>query len=137
MKPGSRLLNVLVVLKLGALAVLIVGGLLLAHAPRPRRPGSHRARRAATPSSPSAAALVPILFAYGGWQSVNLLAEETREPRRTLPRALVAGTVIVITVYLLANVVYLAALARDGLAATPTPAADAVRSASSARGRTA
>ncbi|HEY1434501.1 MAG TPA: amino acid permease, partial [Thermoanaerobaculia bacterium] len=73
------------------------------------------------------AALVPILFSYGGWQSVNTLAEEIREPRRTLPRALFAGTLIVLTVYLLVNVVYLATLGRDGLAATVTPAADAVR----------
>ena len=50
-----------------------------------------------------------------------------REPRRTLPRALVAGTLIVILVYLLANTVYLSALTREGLAATTTPAADAVR----------
>jgi APA family basic amino acid/polyamine antiporter len=71
-------------------------------------------------------ALVPILFAYGGWQSVNLLAEETSDPRRTLPRALMAGTAIVIAVYLLANVVYLAVLSRPGLAATATPAASAV-----------
>ena len=125
-KPGSRLLNVLVILKLGALAVLIGGGLLL----RPAAP----APPAASPPSPAAGvslltfgtALVPILFAYGGWQSVNLLAEETNEPRRTLPRALMAGTAIVIAVYLLANVVYLSVLSRPGLAATATPAAAAV-----------
>jgi APA family basic amino acid/polyamine antiporter len=128
-KPGSRLLNVLVILKLGALAVLIGGGLLLHPAPAaPPVPAS-------PPPSPGAAsisvltfgtALVPILFAYGGWQSVNLLAEETNEPRRTLPRALLAGTAIVIAVYLLANVVYLTVLSRPGLAATATPAAAAV-----------
>jgi APA family basic amino acid/polyamine antiporter len=125
-KPGSRLLNVLVILKLGALAVLIGGGLLL----RPAAP----APPVASPPSPAAGvslltfgtALVPILFAYGGWQSVNLLAEETNEPRRTLPRALMAGTAIVIAVYLLANVVYLSVLSRPGLAATATPAAAAV-----------
>ena len=125
-KPGSRLLNVLVILKLGALAVLIGGGLLL----RPAVP----ATPVASPPSPAAGvslltfgtALVPILFAYGGWQSVNLLAEETNEPRRTLPRALMAGTAIVIAVYLLVNVVYLSVLSRPGLAATATPAAAAV-----------
>jgi len=125
-KPGSRLLNVLVILKLGALAVLIGGGLLLS----PAAP----APAVASPPPPAAGvslltfgtALVPILFAYGGWQSVNLLAEETNEPRRTLPRALMAGTAIVIAVYLLANVVYLSVLSRPGLAATATPAAAAV-----------
>ena len=125
-KPGSRLLNVLVLAKIAALAALILGGFLLA-------------RRAQTPtvagppfpggSGPIAfgAALIPILFTYGGWQSANLVAEEMREPGRTLPRALVAGTVVVILVYLSVNVVYLAALTREGLAATTTPAAEAVR----------
>ena len=70
---------------------------------------------------------MPILFSYGGWQNANVLAEEIREPRRTLPRALVAGTLIVIAVYVLVNVVYLATLGRDGLAATATPAANAVQ----------
>lgn len=123
-KPGSRLLNVLVLLKVAALAVLIVGGLLV---PPPGRPVS-TAR--ALPSGGLAAfgtALVPILFSYGGWQSANLVAEETRDPRRTLPRALVAGTLLVILVYVAANVVYLRALGREGLSSTLTPAADAVR----------
>jgi basic amino acid/polyamine antiporter, APA family len=124
-KPGSRLLNLLVLLKLGALAALIIGGLLLS----PATPASSPRPPAAAPGVLVAfgAALVPILFAYGGWQSVNILAEETREPRRTLPLALMAGTTIVIVVYLLANVVYLQALGHDGLAATMTPASDAVR----------
>jgi APA family basic amino acid/polyamine antiporter len=125
-KPGSRLLNVLVILKIAALAALIGGGIFLPHHTPPPPP-------AAAPPPPSAGiaafggALVPILFAYGGWQSVNLIAEETRDPRRTLPRALVAGTIIVVFIYLAANVVYLRMLTRPGLAATPTPAADAAR----------
>jgi basic amino acid/polyamine antiporter, APA family len=124
-KPGSRLLNVLVILKLLALAVLIGGGLLLPRSAPPHETGA----QAIPPVSALAfgSALVPILFAYGGWQSVNLLAEETSDPRRTLPRALMAGTAIVIAVYLLANVVFLTVLSRGGLAATATPAADAVR----------
>ena len=123
-KPGSRLLNVLVILKLAALAILIGGGLLLS------RPA------VAPPAAVSAggvglvafgAALVPIFFTYGGWQSVNLVSEETRDPKRTLPIALMAGIAIVIAVYLLANIVYLLVLSRPGLAATATPAAEAVR----------
>jgi APA family basic amino acid/polyamine antiporter len=124
-KPGSRLLNVLVILKFVSLAALIGGGLLL-----PPDRGPEVAPAYPSPSAGFAAfgaALVPILFAYGGWQSVNLVAEETREPRRTIPRALIVGMGIVITVYLLANVVYLRVLSHPGLAATATPAADALR----------
>ncbi|HEY6147419.1 MAG TPA: amino acid permease [Thermoanaerobaculia bacterium] len=124
-KPGSRVLNGLVILKIAALGVLIAGGLLV--------PPGEAATAAAKAPLPRAgllgfgAALVPILFSYGGWQSANVVAEETRDPRRTLPRALVAGTLIVILVYVAVNVVYLRALGRDGLASTLTPAADAVR----------
>jgi APA family basic amino acid/polyamine antiporter len=73
------------------------------------------------------AALVPILFSYGGWQNANAIAEEVRDARRTLPRALAAGTVLVVVVYVLVNLIYLMTLSRDGLAATATPAADTVR----------
>jgi APA family basic amino acid/polyamine antiporter len=126
-KPGSRLLNALVVLKVGALAALIVGGLFLARGlpAAPALPGP--AGRPPATLLAFGAALVPILFSYGGWQNANTLAEEIREPRRTLPRALLAGTFVVLAVYLLVNVVYLATLGRDGLAATATPAADAVQ----------
>ncbi len=124
-KPGSRLLNVLVVIKIAALAVLILGGLWLA------RSGAPAVAAAPAPRPPAtflafAAALVPILFSYGGWQNANTVAEEIRSPERTLPRALVAGTVLVVIVYVAVNVVYLTTLTRDGLAATATPAADAV-----------
>jgi len=124
-KPGSRLLNGLVVLKILALGLLIAGGLFL-----PAEDA--RAVSAVSPfpggSGPTAfgAALIPILFSYGGWQGANVIAEEIREPRRTLPLALLAGTAIVIVVYVLVNVVYLGALGRDGLASSTTPAADAV-----------
>jgi len=73
------------------------------------------------------AALVPILFTYGGWQSVNYIAEEIVEPRRNLPIALIAGTVAVVVIYLTINVVFLRAMGLTGLAATQTPAADAAR----------
>jgi APA family basic amino acid/polyamine antiporter len=126
-RPGSRLLNVLVVLKIASLAVLIVGGVWLARRLPPlAQPYGADSRPGATLLA-FGAALVPILFTYGGWQSANILAEEMREPRRTLPRALVAGTLIVLAVYLATNGVYLATLGRDGLAATATPAAEAVR----------
>jgi len=125
-KLGSRLLNLLVVLKVSALAVLIVGGLALASR-LPAPPAVPGVSRPAGSLLAFGAALVPILFTYGGWQSVNSMAEEIRDPRRSVPRALVAGTLIVLAVYLLANLVYLETLGRDGLAATPTPAAHAVR----------
>jgi APA family basic amino acid/polyamine antiporter len=82
------------------------------------------------PSGPAAgigAALVPILFTYGGWQQTNFIAEEIIEPERNLPRALVLGVVIVVTVYLLTNLAYLRVLGHAGLAASTAPAADTMQ----------
>ena len=123
-KPGSRVLNVFVVLKVAALAILIGAGALA-----PASPGWLTEVRAPggvgwTPIA-FGAALVPILFAYGGWQNANYIAEEIENPRRNLPLSLLAGTVCVVLIYVLVNVVYLRALGLEGLAATRTPASSA------------
>ena len=46
------------------------------------------------------AALVPVLFAFGGWQQTNFVAEELLQPERDMPRALVIGVIAVVVVYL-------------------------------------
>jgi APA family basic amino acid/polyamine antiporter len=124
-KPGSRVLNVFVVLKVAALALLIGAGIFAAgHA------GWWTETRAvvAGPSSTIiafGAAMVPILFTYGGWQNVNYIGEEIENPKRNLPIALLAGTIAVVVIYVTANIVYLRAMGLNGLAATAAPAADA------------
>jgi APA family basic amino acid/polyamine antiporter len=116
--------NILTVLKLAALATLIAAGVALG-APSPATDSP------ALPASAGfrafGAALVPVLFTYGGWQQTNFIAEEIVEPERTLPRALVLGVVIVAVVYLLANVAYLRVLGPGGLASSSAPAADTMR----------
>lgn len=127
-KPGAVTQNVLTLLKLGALALLIVAGLAAvlsaAGRPGPAAPpaGGERGIVASLGS-----ALVPILFTYGGWQQTNFLAEEMIEPEKNLPRALVLGVAVVVAVYLLANVAYLGVLGPAGLAASSAPAADTMR----------
>jgi APA family basic amino acid/polyamine antiporter len=118
-RPGAVLQNIFTLLKLLALALLVVAGLaagLPADAPVP----------AGAPSA-IGAALVPVLFTYGGWQQTNFIAEEMVEPERNLPRALLLGVGIVVLVYLLANLAYLRVLGPAGLAASTAPAADAMR----------
>ena len=126
-KPGSRVLNVLVVLKIAALAVLVGAGFLAAAYPG----WLHDTRAAAAvPASTTVAfgaALVPILFSYGGWQSANYVGEEIENPKRNLPLALIAGTIAVVLIYVTVNVVYLRALGLEGLARSEAPAADAAR----------
>src|SRR4029453_2784088 len=55
-------------------------------------------------------ALVPGMFAFGGWHMVTYAAEETRDPERTIPRALMLGTAVVVVIYLLLNAAYLLVL---------------------------
>ncbi len=121
-KPGSRVVNASVVLKMGALGVLIAFAWWAA----PAADWWSAGRADDTPSGALAfgAALIPILFTYGGWQKANTVAEELRDPQRDMPRALITGTLLVTAVYLLANTAYLRTLGLAGLAATETPAAD-------------
>jgi APA family basic amino acid/polyamine antiporter len=123
-KPGSRVLNVLVVLKIAALAMIIIAGALA-----PSSTGWWSEARASSASGSTllafGAALVPILFAYGGWQNANYIAEEIDNPRRNLPLSLLVGTLTVVLIYVTVNVVYLRALGLEGLAATTTPASKA------------
>jgi len=133
-KPGAITQNVFTLLKLAALAGLIGAGLLLR--------GHLAPETAATPQVPSnvvlavGAALVPVLFAYGGWQQSNFIAEEMIDAERNLPRALLIGVTVVVVVYLAANVTYLRTLGAPGLAASTAPAADAMRNVLGAGGAT-
>ena len=45
------------------------------------------------------AALIAVMFSYGGWQNANFVAEEIKNPKRNLPLSIVLGTAIVVTVY--------------------------------------
>lgn len=120
-RPGSRVLNVFVALKVLALLALIGAGLLLPDA----APAAHQGMPSGSLTVMAfGAALVPIMFSYGGWQNANYVAEEMREPVRQLPRALLIGTLIVVAVYVSVNGIYLKALGHGGLANTLTPAAD-------------
>jgi APA family basic amino acid/polyamine antiporter len=128
--PGALTQNVFTVLKLAALAALIVAGLLEPSA----EPLACLDCAALTPPVGTSAlvlsvgtALVPVLFAYGGWQQTNFVAEELIAPERNLPRAMILGVLAVVVVYLLANVTYLQALGVQGLADSRAPAADTMQ----------
>ena len=64
-------------------------------------------------------AMVGPLFAQSAWNNVTFTGSEVRDPGRTLPRALLIGCGIVVTLYLLANVAYLATLPFEGIQKAP------------------
>lgn len=127
---GGRTQSVLMVLKIVAIAALVVFGFIA-------RPA---AAAISVPRHDSltdfGAALVPVLFAYGGWQTANFIAAELREPRRDLPRALLLGVIGVVTLYTLVNVVCLRVLGAQTLALTATPASTIMHSAVGSLGST-
>jgi basic amino acid/polyamine antiporter, APA family len=131
--PGAWTQNLFTVLKLAAIGVLVLAGAFGTGAAAP--PAVAEATRAGSLAGALGMALVPVLFAYGGWQQTNYIAEEIRDAERNLPRALVLGVGIVVTVYLLTNLAYLRALGVEGLAASTAPAADTMSAMLGPRGR--
>ena len=71
-------------------------------------------------------AMLGVLWAYEGWQYVTFSAGETRDPQRTFPRAIVAGTSVLIGLYLLANLAYIAALGPERMQENDAVAAASV-----------
>lgn len=119
-KRAALLQNACMVIKLVAILALIVAGLVLS-------PGAAEgAAPAAAVAAPQGSllrgmvkALLPVFFSYGGWQMVCYIAPEVRDPERTLPRAIVAGVLGVVAVYLLANLAFLQVLGLEGIASDP------------------
>jgi APA family basic amino acid/polyamine antiporter len=133
-RAGAWMQNVFTVLKLAAIALLVITGLVLAHQHLGLAMVTERARPVS--SWAFAGALLPVLFSYGGFHYLNDLAGEVRNPQRTLPRALGMGMAGVVLCYLLANWAYLAGLGHAGLAASDAPAADLMRLLFGERGAT-
>jgi APA family basic amino acid/polyamine antiporter len=130
-RAGGTLQSVLMVLKIFAILALIGCGLFLI-VPQSATVASETTGLLDQPVSfdlltAIGAAMVPVLFAYGGWQTASFVAGEIREPRKNLPRALVIGVAGVIILYLGVNFVCVQVLGVSGLAATTTPASDVMR----------
>jgi len=135
-RPAAWTQNVFTVLKLAAIVALI-GAAFMAPA------GLHAAAVTGSRSEPVpgglvlalGAALVPVLFAFGGWQQTNFVAEEIVDPERNLPWALIIGVLAVVAAYLLVNLAYLRTMGIAGLAASTAPAAETMAAVAGDVGR--
>jgi APA family basic amino acid/polyamine antiporter len=111
--------------KLAVLAILIVGGFAFGH-------GSFEHLHAAAPApglhGGVAVATVSALWAYDGWNNVNMVAGEVKCPERNMPLALIGGSMLVLLVYVLVNLAYFYVLTPQQVADTPRVAAEAARS---------
>jgi APA family basic amino acid/polyamine antiporter len=114
------------VAKFGALALLVVASFLLGGGA-----GATTANftAAGAPVAPGlfGLALISVLWAYDGFADVSFAAGEVRDPQRTLPRAIVGGTIAIIAIYLAANAAYLFVTPVEGIAQSRLIAADTMQ----------
>ena len=125
-RAGSNVQSALMVMKaLAIIALVTVGWIAVGGS------GGSAAADATGPSKSAlaafAAAMVPVMFAYGGWQTASFVSGELKDPQRDLPRGMLAGVIGVVVLYLAVNLVCLRALGPGGLAETTTPASDLMR----------
>ncbi|MFL5470712.1 MAG: APC family permease [Gemmatimonadaceae bacterium] len=120
---GSLVQNVTTLAKTGALILIIILALAIG---LPQTGGHY------TPAVPQGSftfarfglALVSVLWVYDGWADVSFVGGEVKDPERNLPRVLIYGTLIIIGLYLLANVAYLAVLPVEQVRQSKLVAAD-------------
>ncbi len=122
-RDGSVTQNLFMVLKIGVILALIAGGLFVAPA----------AVHAAPVSVPAmgfgllailGTALIPVLYAYDGWQTASFMSGELKNPGKTLSRGLVIGVLAVIALYMAVTVICIRVLGPAKLAASSAPATD-------------
>lgn len=124
-RQGSIVQTTFTILKIGAIVVIIIAAFALGA--RTAAPTSAPAASSAAPFSLSRfpLAVVAGLFAFGGWHMVTYAAEETRDPERTIPRALLVGVLVVTACYIALNAAYFHVLSPERIAASNRVAADA------------
>jgi APA family basic amino acid/polyamine antiporter len=126
-RVGGRFQVALTVLKVLSLVVIIVAGFALLH-------GQKQTTAVMQPLWPSHlawstvrglfAAMAAAVWAYDGWNDLNLVGSEVQNPERNFPRVIVGGTIFVIVLFLLFNFVCFRALPFDVIAASQHVASD-------------
>jgi APA family basic amino acid/polyamine antiporter len=121
---GNGVQSVLGAVKIAMIAALVLAGIALV-------PAAHGAKAAAVaPPGVMAslkafgAAMIPVVFSYGGWQTANFVAGEMKDARRNLARALIVGVLVVIALYMLVTLACVRALGVEALGRTLTPTSD-------------
>lgn len=125
-RVGGTLQVFLGSLKAGAILVIILAGAFWAG------PSAHVPAPAAIPHAMAIGgiltALVPVMWAYNGFQNLNYLGGEVRDPEKNIPRALLCGILIVGALYILVDAVYFHVLPFSRVATSEHVASDVVQS---------
>jgi len=128
-RAGSTVQSIFMVLKIIAIVGLVVCGLMLVapSAVAPKASGLLDRPVSLDLLTAFGGALVPVLFAVGGWQTATFVAGEIKEPEKNLSRGLIFGVAGVVLLYLAANIVYIRVLGTDALALAKAPASEVMR----------
>jgi len=133
-RSGSNVQNVLMLLKILAIAALVLAGFWLA--PAYSAAPAIAATQSLSTVAAIGAAMTPVMFSYGGWQTSSFVAGEMRDPQRDLARGLLLGVLGVVLLYTAVAFVCVHALGPARLAASKTPATDVMSLALGDKGAT-
>ncbi|UCF42656.1 MAG: amino acid permease [Planctomycetota bacterium] len=122
-REGKWTQNILTIIKVAGLAAILVAALT-----GPPASATDTQAEVSEPL-PVSAALILILFTFGGWNEVAYVAAEVKNPRRNILRSVLAGMAAVTVLYLLANVAFLRALGHAGMANSEAVASDMLEAA--------
>ena len=114
-RRGGQLQVFLTVVKVAAIAGLIVLGIWLGKGEWTNFHSGAAGILPANVFSTGAVSLIFVLFSFSGWNAAAYIAGEIREPHKTLPMALIAGTAAVTIIYIGLNVLFLYALGIQGM----------------------
>jgi basic amino acid/polyamine antiporter, APA family len=131
-RAGSNVQSALMLLKIAAIAALVAVGWSVSPAPAAATAVADASVGFMLPAF--GAALIPVMFAYGGWQTTSFVAGEMRNPGRDLAWGLMLGVIGVVLLYLGVVFICVHALGPAGLAASTTPTTDVMRLAMGPKG---
>ena len=123
-RQSANVLNITTAAKV--LAILVLSSVLLWYGNNPILHGGATADHPASRVFGFGLAMVSVLWAYEGWQYPTYMAGETVNPQRTFPLGLLLGTLALVSLYIYANVAYVAALGISGVAGSTRVAASAL-----------
>jgi basic amino acid/polyamine antiporter, APA family len=112
---GGRVQAVLTAAKVALILVFIIAGFALGTGDWSHFDVSHGGMSSNVPTMAFAVSLMYVSFAYSGWNAAAYIAGEIEKPERNLPRALILGTLAVMVLYVLINVVFIYALSPSAL----------------------
>jgi len=133
-RKGAAVQTIFSLAKLAGLAVIMGAALFSRHFVPVQ--ATHRLPALQTTASSFGVALIGVLWAYEGWHMLSFAAGEVKNPSRVLPRSYLVGTLVVIAVYLGANLAYLHVLPLPALAEHQRVAAKTMEILAGPRGAT-